>query len=157
MSTKNQDLAHGIPYITRRSVLAALGLALTPGIHGALWADDDTAAKPLALPLKIKTICGHCGVSVPDVTKSALFYSKVFGGENVSGEKQPSLRYMINLGNNAALGGGGGVAIGKLGTLGGQGQTKSLIDHFCLNAEPFDDNAWQARLKAEGLVYYGHG
>ncbi len=157
MSDSIYDHAREISRLTRRSALAAMGMALASVLRGSAWAQIETAAKPLDLPLKIKTICGHCGVSVPDVTKSALFYSKLFGGANVTGEKQPSLRYMINLGNSAELGGGGGVAIGKLGTLGGQGQTKSLIDHFCLNAEPFDDNAWQARLKAEGLMYYGHG
>jgi catechol 2,3-dioxygenase-like lactoylglutathione lyase family enzyme len=143
--------------ITRRSTLAALGLALTPAFRGIAWAQEAPAEKPLDLPLKIKTICGHCGVSVPDVTQSALFYSKLFGGANVTGEKQPFLRYMINLGGSVELGGGGGVAIGKLGTLGGAGQTKPLIDHFCFNAEPFDDAAWRARLKAEGLVYHAQG
>jgi len=157
MSDNIRDHTPRAPQLTRRSALAAIGVALASVLPRNAWSQTEATAKPLDLPLKIKTICGHCGVSVPDVTKSALFYSKLFGGANVTGEKQPSLRYMINLGNAAALGGGGGVAIGKLGTLGGQGQTKSLIDHFCLNAEPFDDNAWQARLKAEGLVYYGHG
>lgn len=143
--------------ITRRSTLAALGLTLAPVFRGVASEQEAPAAKPLDLPLKIKTICGHCGVSVPDVTKSALFYSKLFGGANVTGEKQPFLRYMINLGGNVELGGGGGVAIGKLGTLGGAGQTKPLIDHFCFNAEPFDDAAWRSRLKTEGLVYHAQG
>jgi catechol 2,3-dioxygenase-like lactoylglutathione lyase family enzyme len=119
---------------------------------------EDRAQSPLPLPLKIKTICGHCGVSVPDVNKAALFYSKLFGGDNVTGEKEPSLRYMINLsGNGVKLGEGGGVAIGRLGTLGSVGRTSSLIDHFCLNAERFDDQQWQARLKAESLTSVGHG
>ena len=112
----------------------------------------------MALPLKIQTLCGHIGVSVPDVTRSALFYSNVFGGDNVTGEKKPFLRYMINLsGSGVKLGEGGGVAIGKLGTLGSVGQTRPLIDHYCLNAEPFDNAAWQARLAAEGLKSVGHG
>jgi catechol 2,3-dioxygenase-like lactoylglutathione lyase family enzyme len=145
--------------ISRRTALAMLGLAIAPEFGSRAWAQAaGPEATPLPLPLKIQRICGHLGVSVPDVTKSALFYSKVFGGESVSGEQKPFLRYMINLeGGPLRLGEGGGVAIGKLGTLGSVGQTKPLIDHFCLNAAPFDDAAWRARLKVEGLVYHAQG
>jgi catechol 2,3-dioxygenase-like lactoylglutathione lyase family enzyme len=148
----------GVP-VTRRSALVMVGaLTLMPAWAGRARAENPVEVTPLPLPLRIKTICGHCGVSVPDVTRAALFYSKLFGGDTVTGEKQPFLRYMINLsGDGVKLGEGGGVAIGKLGTLGSVGQTKALIDHFCLNAERFDDVPWQARLKAEGLTSVGHG
>jgi catechol 2,3-dioxygenase-like lactoylglutathione lyase family enzyme len=143
--------------IERRSILGMLGLAIIPGFAVRLCAQGGTEVAPMELPLKVKTICGHCGISVPDVTTSALFYSKVFGGANVRGEKHPSLRYIINLAGNAGVPGSGSVAIGKLGTLGGQGKTEALIDHFCINAEPYNDAAWRSRLKAEGLTYYSNG
>jgi catechol 2,3-dioxygenase-like lactoylglutathione lyase family enzyme len=149
--------------MTRRSVLAVLGVALASGFLADVCVGEETAPAPLDLPLKIRTICGHVGVSVPDVTRSAHFYSKLFGGDNVRGEKVPSLRYMINLGNAAAFNPSGPqsgrphVAIGKLGTLGAIGETKSLVDHFCLNAEPYNEAAWRARLKLEGLTYYSNG
>lgn len=146
--------------ISRRSMLGALGssLALPIAMPRMTFASGDTGVQPMDLPLPLDTICGHAAISVRDVTESARFYSKVFGGENVSGEREPFLRYMINLNpGKPQLGEGGGVAIGKLGTLGSQGKTVPLIDHFCFNAKPFPEAAWKARLREEGLTYIAQG
>ncbi|HEV7715751.1 MAG TPA: VOC family protein, partial [Steroidobacteraceae bacterium] len=82
-------------------------------------------------------------------------YSRLVGGSNVNGEKEPFLRYFITL--NPASGQPGDVAIGKLGTLGSVGKTTPFIDHFCVGAASFDDAAWRARLKQEGLTYIAQG
>ena len=140
--------------MTRRLALRLFGLGAGSLVALPAWAQEVQAAasaEPLALPLVLQRICGHVGISVPDVEKSALFYSRLFGGENVNGEKSPSLRYFITLGN------GGSMAIGKLGTLGSQGKTVPLIDHYCVGARPFNDAAWRARLKLEGLTYIAQG
>jgi catechol 2,3-dioxygenase-like lactoylglutathione lyase family enzyme len=141
----------------RRSVLTLLGASVLAEVLDPVFAMAQSLAEPLKLPLHIDTLCGHIGVSVRSVEASALFYSKLFGGDKVTGEKTPFLRYMINLGGGEKLGEGGGVAIGKLGTLGSQGKTVPLIDHYCLNARPFDEAAWKARLKIEGLAYIAQG
>ena len=143
------------PRVSRRTILTGLGiLAATPLLGGPARAQAPAAsgavAAPMTLPLKLTSLIGHIGVSVRDVLQSATFYSKLVGGDNVNGEKQPFLRYFMNLNP-------GSVAIGKLGTLGSVGQTKPLIDHFCVTAAPFDDAAWRARLKAEGLTYVAQG
>jgi catechol 2,3-dioxygenase-like lactoylglutathione lyase family enzyme len=143
--------------LQRRAVLALLGGSAITGALRPVFALAATGVAPLTLPLHLEVLCGHIGVSVRDVAASALFYSRLFGGDNVTGEKLPFLRYMINLGGGENLGEGGGVAIGKLGTLGSQGKTSPLIDHFCLNARSFDEAAWRTRLKLEGLAYIAQG
>ncbi len=145
------------PQVSRRTVLGGLAmLAATPMVARLAYgqapgaAPAGSPAAPMDLPLKLTGLIGHIGVSVRDVIQSATFYSKLVGGNNVNGEKQPFLRYFMNLNP-------GSVAIGKLGTLGSVGQTKPLIDHFCVTAAPFNDAAWRARLKAEGLMYIAQG
>jgi len=138
--------------MSRRGALGGLALACAPLMGAKAWAAAPAPdAPPMALPLALQQICGHIGISVRDVEKSALFYSRLFGGENVNGEKEPFLRYFIT------LGAGGSVAIGKIGTLGSQGKTTPLIDHYCVGAKPYNDAAWRARLKAEGLAYIAQG
>jgi catechol 2,3-dioxygenase-like lactoylglutathione lyase family enzyme len=109
--------------------------------------------KPLPLPLQLTSLINHTGISVPDVTASALFYSKLFGGDKVGGEmvpmpngQPPSTRYFLFVDD-------ANVAIGLLGTLGSVGQTHSLIDHIAVTAVEHDAQAWRARLKAEQLRY----
>jgi catechol 2,3-dioxygenase-like lactoylglutathione lyase family enzyme len=111
------------------------------------------SAIPLALPLRLSSLINHTGISVPDVKASALFYSKLFGGDKVGGElvpmpagQPPSTRYFL-LGDDA------NVAIGLLGTLGSAGQTQPLIDHIAVTAVDHDAQAWRARLSAENLRY----
>ncbi len=138
---------------SRRRVLGGLGLLASAPLLArmAIAQSPPTAAvTPMQLPLKLTELIGHIGISVRDVIKSATFYSRLVGGANVNGEKNPSLRYFITLNP-------GSVAIGLLGTLGSTGKTSPLIDHFCVTAAPYDDAAWRARLKAEGLPYIAQG
>lgn len=147
------------PPCSRRQVLTGLaGAALLPASAASLAADaagppGSARVAPLKLPLKLAGLIHHVGISVRDVIASASFYSRLVGGENVHGEKEPFLRYFIRLRPEGL----GDVAIGKLGTLGSTGKTVPLIDHFCVDAVPYDDPAWRARLKAEGLTYLASG
>lgn len=108
------------------------------------------AVVPMAIPLPLAGLYHHTGISVPDVLAAATFYSRLFGGDKVEGEAEPSVRYFINLNP-------GRVAIGLLGTLGSTGKTQPLIDHICIDAVPFDDAAWRARLVADNWPYIASG
>jgi catechol 2,3-dioxygenase-like lactoylglutathione lyase family enzyme len=139
--------------ISRRVALSTLGALVTSAyLPRVSWAQAATSPTvvPVPLPLKLTSLVHHVGMSVRDVIASATFYSHVFGGNNVIGEKEPFLRYFINLEP-------GRVAIGKVGTLGSTGKTVPLIDHFCVDAGSYDDPAWRARLAAEGLQYLASG
>jgi catechol 2,3-dioxygenase-like lactoylglutathione lyase family enzyme len=116
-------------------------------------ATSEDLGTPLDLPLRLSSLINHTGISVPDVTASALFYSKLFGGDKVGGEmvpmpngQPPSARYFLFVDD-------ANVAIGLLGTLGSAGQTTPLIDHIAVTAVDHDGRAWRARLKAENLRY----
>jgi catechol 2,3-dioxygenase-like lactoylglutathione lyase family enzyme len=128
---------------------AQIATAATPTPGSA----QEASAEPLQLPLRLTSLINHTGISVPDVTASALFYSKLFGGDKVGGEmvpmpngQPPSTRYFLFVDD-------ANVAIGLLGTLGSAGQTKPLIDHIAVTAVDHDGLAWRARLKAEKLQY----
>lgn len=152
----SSDVHETMTAMSRRSLLnqlaiCGLGVAAAPFLANVARAQALAGdAAPLTLPLRLTALLHHTGISVPDVLESATFYSKLFGGSNVQGEKEPFLRYFIQLNP-------GSVAIGKLGTLGSQGQTVPLIDHICVEAVPYDDAAWRARLKEEKLPYIASG
>jgi catechol 2,3-dioxygenase-like lactoylglutathione lyase family enzyme len=148
-----------VPRKTVSDIVLRVLPVLVPALAfaGALPAQTPPAASsaaqaaPLPLPLRLNSLIHHTGISVQDVTASATFYSKVFGGNNVAGEiinvpTGKSTRYFVRLDH-------GSVAIGQLGTLGSVGQTKPLIDHIAVNAVEHNEPAWQARLKVEGLRY----
>lgn len=140
--------------MVRRAFLTAMGMAITLPLATRMARAEEALAGPIALPMPLKTITHHIGISVRDVVKSATFYSRLFGGDNVDGEKSPSLRYFINLNSGSGVSGStsaGSVAIGLLGTAGGAGHTIPFIDHMCFDAKPFDNARWQARLKQEGM------
>ncbi len=147
--------------VSRRQLLQSSALVSLAIASGALLsgcagdvataqATGPATAAPLALPLALAKIYHHTGISVPDVEVAARFYSQLFGGENVNGEREPFVRYFIKLNP-------GEVAIGKLGTLGSTGRTVPLIDHICVDAVPFDDAAWRARLAVESRQYIAQG
>jgi catechol 2,3-dioxygenase-like lactoylglutathione lyase family enzyme len=147
----------------RRNFLCSLGATVAAARfapRGVLAQTGDAAGAattPLELPLKLQRIIDHIGISVPDVHRSAQFFSRLFGGSNVTGEQQPYLRYFIDLPAFANGRNPNHIAVGQLGTLGSTGQTRALIDHICLAAEPYSDAAWRARLKTEGLTYQSSG
>jgi len=159
--TAMRDDGAGSPMMVRRALLVGMGLAATPFWEAmAAQTAGGAASAPLTLPLKLASITHHIGISVRDVTASATFYSKLFGGDNVDGEKTPALRYFINLNSGSGVSGStspGSVAIGALGTAGGAGRTVPLIDHICLDARPFEAAAWEARAKQEGYRTGGAG
>lgn len=145
--------------ITRRNLLrntALGGLALAgagtlPGcVAGPAATAQAAQRQALPLPLPLEQLYHHTGISVPDVETAGAFYSRLFGGENVNGEREPFLRYFIKLNP-------GEVAIGLLGTLGSTGMTEPLIDHICVDAYSFDDAAWRERLAAENMQYVAQG
>jgi len=162
MTSAERD--HEADILSRRSLLTTmavtgLGIAAQPLFAGEAKAMQGASTglsqsgsaeevAPMELPLRLNALMGHTGTSVEDVVASATFYARMIGGRSLSGEKlaDGSVRYFMQLGR-------GSVAIGKLGTLGSVGQTKPLIDHICVGAETYDDAAWRARLKAEGLPY----
>ena len=136
--------------INRRALLdlmaqAGLGLslascsALSPSSQNS---EDDV----LELPLQLTTLAHHIGISVRDVLKSAEFYSRIFGGSNVFGEKEPALRYFIAFQPTDESVDAGDVAIGLLGTAGSVGQTEPLIDHTAVGAVPHSGAEWRAAL-----------
>ncbi len=133
---------------SRRLFLQTCGaLAATPWARGAVAA---TAPAPLSLPLHLSQLVNHIGISVPDVTRSATFYSHLFDGSRISGQEKPSLRYIINFYPGA-------MSVGDLQGAAGGAQTQALIDHFCVAAEPYDSAAWRARLEQEGIRYFAGG
>lgn len=129
---------------------AASGTLLAGCIGNAATVAATSPVAPMSLPLELARLYHHTGISVPDVEAAGTFYSRLFGGDNVNGEREPFVRYFIKLNP-------GEVAIGKLGTLGSTGKTEPLIDHICVDAKPFNDAAWRARLAAENLPYIASG
>src|SRR6185437_9347 len=105
---------------------------------------------PLPLPLNVRELVNHIGTSVPDVTRSATFYSHLFQGGTIPGQEKPALRYEINF-HPAAL------SIGPLMPARAGEETHPYIDHFCLLTEPFDATAWRARLVEEKVRNFASG
>lgn len=142
------SLEQAFPRSTRRSFLQSCGaLAATPWLERAVAAP---AVAPVQLPLRLTQLVNHIGISVPDVTKSATFYSHLFDGPKIVGQEKPSLRYVIGFYP-------GEMSIGDLKGAAGGAQTQALIDHFCVAAQPFDLAAWRARLAQEGIRSFAGG
>lgn len=142
------SLSPAFPHATRRLFLQTCGaLAAAPWATRAVAA---TGAAPLQLPLHLTQLVNHIGISVPDVTKSATFYSHLFDGSRISGQEKPSLRYIINFYPGA-------MSVGDLQGAAGGAQTQALIDHFCVATEPYDSAAWRARLDQQGIRYFAGG
>jgi len=135
--------------LTRRCVVQGLGvLAAAPWLAGAAETAS-TGVAPLPLPLALRQIVNHIGISVPDVVASARFYSHLFDGPKLLGQVKPALRYSIGFYPGA-------MAIGGLSPSGG-GPPHAFIDHFCVAAAPFDLAAWRTRLGAERLRFFAQG
>lgn len=134
------------PWVTRRRALQGLG-ALT----AAPWiARAAEGASPLRLPLHLTQMVNHIGISVPDVTKSATFYSHLFDGPHLLGQRKPALRYLISFYPGA-------LSIGPLRAGGSGGHAHAFIDHFAVSARPFDLAAWRARLDERKLHFFAGG
>ena len=137
--------------LMRRRVIQSLGL-----LTAAPWlarAEPSPAASPLPLPLHVRELVNHIGTSVPDVTRSATFYSHLFQGGTILGQVKPALRYEINFHPGA-------LSIGPLRSAGAAGQseeTHPYIDHFCIATQPFDATAWRKRLVEEKIRNFAGG
>jgi catechol 2,3-dioxygenase-like lactoylglutathione lyase family enzyme len=136
------------PSTTRRRLLKQ-GLGI---LAAAPWLADaaTTAASPLRLPLHLVQLVNHIGTAVPDVAKSATFYSHLFDGARILGQRKPALRYEINFFPGA-------LSIGPLSAAAGGPKEHALIDHFCVVAQPFDGAAWRARLDRDQVRYFAGG
>jgi catechol 2,3-dioxygenase-like lactoylglutathione lyase family enzyme len=95
------------------------------------------AAIAAALPLDTFGL-EHIGTVVPDVTRAAKFYSRVFNPD-VYKERAEPLRYYVTLDP-------GYIALGSRA-----GESQAFIDHDCALLKEYDRGAMARRLEAEGL------
>jgi catechol 2,3-dioxygenase-like lactoylglutathione lyase family enzyme len=121
--------------MSRRAVLAA-------GIAAAAYsarAQDEPAPAAVAAALPLDTLgLEHIGTVVPDVTRAALFYSRVFN-PMLYKEREEPLRYYVTLDP-------GYIALGSRA-----GEVRAFIDHDCALLRTYDRAAMARRLEAEGL------
>jgi catechol 2,3-dioxygenase-like lactoylglutathione lyase family enzyme len=90
-----------------------------------------------ALPLDTLGL-EHIGTVVPDVTRAARFYSRVFN-PMLYKEREDPLRYYVTLDP-------GYIALGSRAN-----ETRAFIDHDCALLRSYDRAAMARRLEAEGL------
>ncbi|MGH8259203.1 MAG: VOC family protein, partial [Steroidobacteraceae bacterium] len=88
--------------------------------------------------------------SVPDVARSATFYSHLFQGGRLLGQKTPALRYEIDFHPGA-------LSIGPLRPSAAGESSHPFIDHFCVVARAFDGAAWRARLDEMKVRHFAGG
>ena len=119
----------------RRSVLVAGSLLSLAMSSGQLFAAE--ALRGDELPLRT-TGLEHLGMLVPDVTKAATFYGRLFNPA-VHKEAEAPLRYYVVMGK-------GYIAFGSRDTA-----PDPVIDHYCVLLEKYDRKAMDARLGREGL------
>jgi len=134
---------------SRRALLAAgAGLAAValrgpraataqPRPDTALPVEPTAAAIAAALPLDTLGL-EHIGTVVPDVTRAARFYSRVFNPVLYKEREEP-LRYYVTLDP-------GYIALGSRAN-----ETRAFIDHDCALLRSYDRAAMARRLEAEGL------
>lgn len=129
----NDDLKDG--RMSRRAVLAAGAAAALCSAH----AQNEPAPAAVAAALPLDTLgLEHIGTVVPDVTRAALFYSRVFN-PMLYKEREEPLRYYVTLDP-------GYIALGSRA-----GETRAFIDHDCALLRAYDRAAMGRRLETEGL------
>lgn len=134
---------------SRRTLLAAgAGLALGAKLgeprgasaqppSGPPAAEPTAAAVAAALPLDTLGL-EHIGTVVPDVTRAARFYSRVFNPPLYKERDEP-LRYYVTLDP-------GYIALGSRAN-----EPRAFIDHDCALLKSFDRAAMARRLETDGL------
>lgn len=100
-------------------------------------AEPTAAAVAAALPLDTLGL-EHIGTVVPDVTRAAQFYSRVFN-PGLYKEREGPLRYYVTLDP-------GYIAFGSR-----EGEAAAFIDHDCALLREYDPAAMARRLEAEDL------
>jgi catechol 2,3-dioxygenase-like lactoylglutathione lyase family enzyme len=134
---------------TTRRTLLALGIAAAAGAGAARGAAAQAAASgqqqaeptaaSIAAALPLETLgLEHIGAVVPDVTRAARFYSRVFN-PGLYQEREEPLRYYVTLDP-------GYVAFGSRAN-----ETRAFIDHDCALLTRYDRPAVARRLEADGL------
>lgn len=131
---------------TRRELLAG-GLAaatyvIAPHVNaqpagGSPQAEPTPAQIAAALPLDTLGL-EHIGTVVPDVTRAARFYSRVFNPALYK-EREDPLRYYVTLDP-------GYIALGSR-----VNETRAFIDHDCALLKTYDRVAVARRLETDGL------
>jgi catechol 2,3-dioxygenase-like lactoylglutathione lyase family enzyme len=133
--------------VTRRTVLAA-GLAASAGALAsrrataqpasrAAAAEPTAAQVAAALPLDTLGL-EHVGTVVPDVTRAARFFSRVFNPVLYKERDEP-LRYYVTLDP-------GYIALGSRAD-----EPRAFIDHDCALLKSYDRAAMAKRLEADAL------
>jgi catechol 2,3-dioxygenase-like lactoylglutathione lyase family enzyme len=102
-------------------------------------AQNEPAPAAIAAALPLDTLgLEHIGTVVPDVTRAALFYSRVFN-PMLYKEREEPLRYYVTLDP-------GYIALGSRAN-----ETRAFIDHDCALLRVYDRAATARRLEADGL------
>jgi catechol 2,3-dioxygenase-like lactoylglutathione lyase family enzyme len=115
--------------------VAARGTAQPPGRAPA----PEPTAVEIAAALPLDTLgLEHIGTVVPDVTRAAVFYSRVFNPELYKERDEP-LRYYVTLDP-------GYIALGSR-----ENEPRAFIDHDCALLKTYDRAAMARRLEADGL------
>jgi catechol 2,3-dioxygenase-like lactoylglutathione lyase family enzyme len=128
----------GMPEIllpSRRRFVAGAAIAL-PLLAGGF---NPLAAQVLQgdeLPLRTSGL-EHLGVVVPDVTRSATFYTGLFG-HGLFREVDPPLRYYQMMGSSY-------LALGSRA-----GADRPFLDHYCVTVYDYDREKMDARIEALG-------
>ena len=122
--------------IDRRRLLMA-GSLLPLAFSSACVTAAEAGLRGDELPLQT-TGLEHLGMLVPDVTRAAQFYGRLFNPA-VHKEADPPLRYYVVLGK-------GYIALGSRETA-----PDPVIDHYCVLLKKYDRAAMDARLATEGL------
>jgi catechol 2,3-dioxygenase-like lactoylglutathione lyase family enzyme len=125
-----------VPRIDRRTAIAA---ALGFAVLGRARAQGTGDATLIARQLPLDAVgTEHVGTVVPDVTRAARFFARVFNPQ-VYKERDEPLRYYVTLDP-------GYVAIGSRANA-----TGAFIDHDCVLVDGYDRAAMASRLEREGL------
>jgi catechol 2,3-dioxygenase-like lactoylglutathione lyase family enzyme len=137
MRTSRRALLAAGAGLAAAALRAPHGASAQPPGGGAPAAEPTAAAVAAALPLDTLGL-EHIGTVVPDVTRAARFYSRVFNPVLYKEREEP-LRYYVTLDP-------GYIALGSRAN-----ETRAFIDHDCALLRSYDRAAMARRLEAEGL------
>jgi catechol 2,3-dioxygenase-like lactoylglutathione lyase family enzyme len=130
-------LAAGAGLATAVTLRAPRDAAAQPPAGAAAQAEPTAAAIAAALPL-VTLGLEHIGTVVPDVTRAARFYSRVFNPVLYKEREEP-LRYYVTLDP-------GYIALGSR-----PNEARAFIDHDCALLKSYDRAAMARRLETDGL------
>ena len=126
--------------LSRRAVLGVLA-AIGPAVMHSVRAAEELQGNELPLHT---TGLEHIGMVVPDVEKTARFYSSVFNPD-LQKEKDSPLRYYVMTGT-------GYMAIGSRANV-----SEARIDHYCTLVRGYDRDRMNATLAEKGMPAASRG